>query len=87
MKIKDGFQLCKVGDSSIVLATGDVSMQLSGLTTLNETGEFIWNQLLEETQPDAVVDALTKEYSVDRATAQADFEEFVQKLKGAGFLA
>lgn len=87
MRIKDGYQLCKVGDSSIVLATGDVSMQLSGLTTLNETGEFIWNHLLEETTPDAVVDAMTKEYAIDRATAQADFDEFVQKLKGAGFLA
>ncbi|MGN0636522.1 MAG: PqqD family protein [Acutalibacteraceae bacterium] len=87
MRIKDGYQLCKVGDSSIVLATGNVSMQLSGLTTLNETGEFIWNHLLEETAPDSVVDALTKEYGIDRATAQADFDEFTQKLKGAGFLA
>lgn len=87
MKIKDGYQLCKVGDNSIVLATGNVSMQLSGLTTLNETGEFIWNCLLEDSDPADVVEKMTKEYNVDRATAQADFDEFVQKLKGAGFLA
>lgn len=87
MKIKDGYQLCKVGDNSIVLATGNVSMQLSGLTTLNETGEFIWNCLLEDSDPADVVEKMIREYDVDRATAQADFDEFVQKLKGAGFLA
>lgn len=87
MRIKDGFKLCKVAESSIVLATGDVTMQLTGLTTLNETGEFIWNCLLEESEPADVVTKLCEQYAVDRATAQADFDEFVQKLKGAGFLA
>lgn len=88
MKIKEGFQLCKVGDSSVVIATGNVAMELSALTTLNETGEYIWNHMEKETDVDTIVAAMMKDYEgLDAATAKADVEEFIEKLKGAGFLA
>lgn len=88
MKIKEGFQLCKVGDSSVVIATGNVSMELSALTTLNETGEYIWNHMISDTDVDTIVEAMLKDYEgLDAETAKADVLEFVQKLKGAGFLA
>ena len=87
MKIKEGYTLCKVGDSSVVLATGNTTMQLNGLITLNETGEYIWNLLAEETTADAVIDELMQEYGIDRETAAADFAEFTEKLERAGFLA
>lgn len=87
MKIKEGYTLCKVGDNSIVLATGNTSMQFNGLITLNETGEFIWNLLTQETTADAVIDRIMQEYGIDRPTASADFAEFKEKLERAGFLA
>lgn len=86
MKIKDGLLLCKVGDSSVVMATGS-SMHLHGLTTINETGAFIWSQLLTDTDEDTVVRAMCEEFDVDDATAREDVRAFIQTLQKADFLA
>ena len=86
MKIKEGLLLCKVGDSSVVMATGS-TMHMSGMTTINETGEFIWDQLLSDTDEDSVVRAMCDEFDVDEQTARKDVQEFVGMLSKAGFLA
>lgn len=86
MKIKDGYMLCKVGDSHIVIATGNASMNLSGLTTLNETAAFIWEQLQTETDEAAVTQAVMSEFEVDESTAAQDVHALVMQFKEAGFL-
>lgn len=86
MKIKDGYKLCKVRDNSIVIAVGDAVMDFNGLVTLNETGEFIWQKLENDMTEDEIISAMTSEYDIDRETAKADFDEFIEKLKGANFI-
>lgn len=86
MKIKEGFKLCKVRDSHIVVATGDAVMDLNGLVSLNDTGVFIWERLEKENDVDSIVAQMAKEFEIDLATAQADTNEFIEKLKGAGFI-
>ena len=86
MRIKDGLLLCKVGDSSVVMASGS-AMHLDGLTTLNETGEFIWSMLSTDTQENTIVRALCDEFDVDEATAREDVHAFLAMLQKAGFLA
>lgn len=85
MKIKDGLLLCKVGDSSVVMATGS-AMHLHGLTTVNATGEFIWSLLQSDTQEDAIIRAVCAEFDVEEQTAREDVHGFLQMLQGAGFL-
>lgn len=85
MKIKDGLLLCKVGEGSVVMATGS-TMHLHGLTTVNETGEFIWSQLKTDTDEDALVRAMCAEFDVDEKTAREDVRAFLLKLQQAGFL-
>ena len=86
MKIKKGLMLCKVGESNVILASGNVEMQIQGLTTVNETGAFIWERLMEDTDVDAVVDAMLREFDVDRETAKADVDAFIAMLRQADFL-
>ena len=86
MKIKDGLILCKVGDSSVVMATGS-TMHMHGLTTVNETGEFIWSQLETDTDEASIVCAMCEAFDVDEPTAREDVHAFVQMLQKAGFLA
>ncbi|MCR5484372.1 MAG: PqqD family protein [Clostridiales bacterium] len=87
MKIKDGYKLCKVKDSSIVIAVDNAVMDFNGLVTLNSTGEFIWSMLEKgEMTDEQVIEAIAKEYNVDKNTASADFYEFADSLKEAGFL-
>ena len=86
MKIKDGLMLCKVGDSSVVMATGS-TMHLKGLTTVNETGEFIWSLLQSDTDEETIVRSMCDEFDVDEQTVREDVRSFLQTLKKADFLA
>ena len=86
MKIKDGLMLCQVGDEYVVLANGNADMQIRGLTTVNETGAFIWDTLREEHDEDAVVEALLGEFETDRDTAVRDVTAFCGMLRDNGFL-
>ena len=86
MKIKRGLMLCKVGDEHVVLADGNVNMQIRGLTTVNETGAFIWETLQKDCTQEQVVDAMTQEFDIDRATAEKDAAEFCALLERVGFL-
>ncbi len=85
MKLREGLLLCKVGDSSVVMATGS-AMHLQGLTTVNETGEFIWSLLKSDTDEETIVRALCETFEVDEQTARADAHAFIQMLQTAGFL-
>ena len=87
MKIKDGLMLCRVGEEYVVLANGNADLQIRGLTTINDTGAFIWDALQEDRDVSSVVDALLSEFETDRATAERDVAEFCDLLRENGFLA
>lgn len=80
MKIADGFVLKKVADSYVVVPVGENVVDFTSMITINESGEFIWRQLLEDTDTETVADALCAEYEVDRETALKDVEAFVNIL-------
>ena len=42
--------------------------------------------MAQDTTLDALVDAITAEYDIDRETARCDAEEFLQQLRQAGAL-
>lgn len=82
MKIKNDFILREVAGNYVVIALGDDALDFSGVITVNEVGAFIWKKLEEGISDSAAIaEEITKEYSVDRATALADCEEFLQTLK------
>ena len=87
MKIKDGYLLREVAGSNIVVPVGSGNMDFSGVITLNEVGSFIWKQLEKDTTKEEVLNNLLAEYDVDKATAESDIDEFINKLKGAELLA
>lgn len=85
MKLKDGFVLRNVAGETVVLPTGE-DLNLNMMITLNGTGRFLWEQLQEENDEAALVDALLKEYDVDKETAASAVRAFVKKLNDNGFL-
>lgn len=85
MKIKDGFLLRTVAGQHVVLPESD-TLNLNMMITLNETGCFLWEQMQEETDEAALVEALLNEYAVDKATATDAVATFVKKLDDNGFL-
>ena len=80
MKIRDGFLLRQVAGQYVVIPTGETTVDLNLMITLNETGAFLWEKLQAETTEEALVSALCAEYEVDAATAADHVRQFVAKL-------
>ena len=87
MKIKSGFILRDVAGKTFVVATGELSKKFKGMITLNETGKFIWNLLVNDITKEEIVNKMLEVYEgVDRATVENDVDNFVDKLKGDNIL-
>ena len=85
MKIKEGLILRNIADSFIVLPSeGDFN--LDGIISLNESGAFLFNLLKEEQTEESLINALLKEYRVDKETAKKDVGLFLKKLRGANLV-
>lgn len=86
MKLKQDLALRQVADTWVVLPLGSAIADFNGMLTLNEAGAILWKALEQGGSREKLADALTSEYIVDRATALADVDEFLAKLKNAGCL-
>ena len=84
MKIKKDLMLRQVADVWTVLPLGKDIINFDGMLTLNETGAMLWQKLEQGAEKSDLVAALLDEYDVTADMAQADVEEFLQKLKNAG---
>lgn len=87
MKLKDGFILRDVAGSYIVVPVGSQTLDFRCMITLNETGAFLWQQLQQEQEASALVEAVLAEYEVEPDVAKADVDRFVESLKEADLLA
>lgn len=86
MKLKDGFFVHKVGEEYMAVATGEANRYFNGLIRNNETADFIYRQLLEETTEEAIVDAMVERYDAPREQIAADVAELIAQLREANFL-
>lgn len=87
MRIKKDFTIQKVGDSYIAVAVGETSKTFHGMVRLNETGAFLWKKLSEaDITLDELVDAMLKEYEVNRETAAQDAARLVEQFRENGIL-
>ena len=85
MKIKSGFLLRSVAGKNIVVPVG-AELDFGGMITLNDTGKFMWEQLINETDVDDLLKKIVSEYDVDEETAKNDINIFINKLKELNIL-
>lgn len=84
MKLKQGFKLHNLGSEYIVVAEGDASVDYSSILSLNESGAYIWKNIVDkEFDADTITKLLLSEYEVDEATASDDAFAFVESLLSA----
>ncbi len=79
MKIKECFILKSIAGINTVISVNDES-DFTGMLTLNESGVFIWNLLVKGATREEVITALSNEYEIDRAIAEADTDDFLRTL-------
>lgn len=81
MKIKDGYILRQVNNEWIVVTVGQAAINFSGLIRLNETGAFLFDLMLKETNIDTLVKELTNEFDISEEIALRDVNKFIETLK------
>ena len=86
MKIKSGFIVRELAGEYVVVALGEASKIFNGIIKLNETGKFIWERLSLGEDRETIIHAILKEYEADETQVEADFDRFVETLKGANIL-
>ena len=86
MKLIEGFCIRKILDETVIIPTGKAAHCLSGLISVNETGEFIFELLQTEQTIDSLVAGMLEEFEVEKETAEADAEAFEKVLIENGML-
>lgn len=86
MKLREDYVLREVAGVWVVLPIGEATLSFNGMISLNETGVLLWKVLEQGADREAMADALTKEYIVDRTQALNDVSEFLGKLTEIGCL-
>jgi hypothetical protein len=84
MKRSSEFLMRDVAGSLVIVPVGTAVSAFPGMITLNATGAYIWELLENEQTTASLVQALMERYEVDEATALADVEAFITKLKATG---
>ena len=86
LKIKKGFILREVSGSFIVVAVGAASKEFKGLITLNETGAFLWEKLVNGNTKEGLVEALLNEYDAPREVIENDVNDFLKIITDGGLV-
>lgn len=81
MKIKDGFVKRNIAGSDIVVPVGKNASEFNGMITLNESGAFFWDCLIEETTAEDVVAKVLEVYEVTPEKAAEDVNKFISMLR------
>lgn len=86
MKVKDNYILKKIAGSYVVIPVRTAAVDFSGIIKLSESGAFLWEILADDVERDELVARLLAEYEVDEATAAADVDRFIDRLREADLL-
>lgn len=86
MKIQYEFVKREVAGENFLVPIGEAAKKFTGMFAMNEVGAFIWDNLPEAEDDEAIVKKLLEEYDVVPETAAADAKAFLDKLREMGIL-
>lgn len=86
MRIISSFRIRKIAEETVAVPMGAAAKKLAGIVSLNEVGQFLFEELKNEHTEQSLVSALMNEYEVDQTTAEADVKEFLDYLRGFNLL-
>jgi len=81
MKLNGKFMIRQVVDEVLAIPVGETALRFNGMIVLNAVSRVIWQCLEEETEIATIVAAVTEQFEVEPAQAEADIEAFLDKLR------
>ena len=82
--IKQGFILREIAGEFIAVPVD--SSCGNNIVVLNPVSKFLWKEMQSEKNFDELVDAILKEYGIERAEAEADLKDFLTQLEESGLI-
>lgn len=86
MKIAKEFVLRDIAGESVLVPTGATSQEFNGMITMTDTARFIWEHLEKVDSLDALADAITGAYEIDKDTAARDAVGLINELLRHGLV-
>lgn len=86
MEIKKKVILRAVADEYILVPVGDTVMEYNGIFIMTESARMLWDGIVSGKEREELPDVLLGEYDIDRATAEADVNEFLGRLSAYGII-
>lgn len=81
MRVKDGFLLKEIAGEYVLVPVGENLVDFSAMAVLNETGAFLWKQMLNETTKEKLLEAVLAEYDIEAEVAGKDIDDFLKLMK------
>ena len=80
IRIEKEYVLRQIGDDYIIVPVGKTTLSFNGMITVNETGAFLWEQLIKGTNKEELLRTLIETYEVTQEEAERDIDEFLDVL-------
>ena len=81
MKLNGTFVVREIAGDTIIVPVGETALRFNGMITINKTGAVLWEVLEKGGEKEDLVRALTDRFEVTEEEAQADVEEFLEKME------
>ena len=80
LKLDKEYVLRQIGDDYVIVPVGKAALDFNGMITVNETGAFLWEQLVKGTSKEGLLETLMETYEVIQEEAERDIDEFLEVL-------
>lgn len=86
MKRKQGFEIIQIAGEYLLIPTDGNSVCGGRTIVLNQVSAFVLEALRRETDREALLDALLREYDVPREVAKADLLKLLDTFRQLGLV-
>ena len=80
LKLDKEYVLRQIGDDYVIVPVWKAAMGFNGMITVNETGAFLWEQLVEGINKEELLQTMVETYEVTQEEAERDIDEFLDVL-------
>ena len=80
LKLDKEYVLRQIGDDYVIVPVGKAALDFNGMIAVNETGAFLWEQLVKGTSKEGLLETLMETYEVTQEEAERDIDEFLDVL-------
>jgi hypothetical protein len=86
MRIKSGYILREIMGQNVIIPIGERVIDFKGMMMPNDTGSFIWKQLISDITYEQLLKSILDEYEIDGDTAKADLDDFLAEARKNGVI-